>query len=118
MPAHGRVRRRDALERPARHIGREDDVYDMTSYEGAPRSDRVDHCDGPFKRQLFADAHFLLQLPSQGLDEALAAVDTSARQQPVLATPRLLVPAEKDTPLPAENGRDADARFERHQCAE
>ena len=52
------------------------------------------------------------------LDEALAAVHSPAGQEPVLAAPGLLVPAEEDASLPAEDGRDPDARLERHQWAE
>src|SRR5437764_1379147 len=55
---------------------------------------------------------------AQRVDKALTAVDAPAGQEPILAAPRLLVPAEKDAALPAEDGRDTDARLERHQWAE
>jgi hypothetical protein len=44
-------------------------------------------------------------------DEALARVHTAARQQPVLATPALLVAAQQDAVLPSQHGRDTNARF-------
>src|SRR5262245_35189014 len=90
MTAHRRVPRGDAIERPAGEIGRKDDVDDVATDEGAPRGDRVDHGDRPLERQLFADSHLLLQLTPQGLDEAFAAVDAAAGEEPVLPTTRLL----------------------------
>ncbi len=73
---------------------------------------------GPSNVRSSPIADLLLELAPQRLDEAFAAVDAAARQQPVLAAPGLLVPAEQDAALPAEDGRDPDARLERHQWAE
>src|SRR5262249_24932027 len=47
-----------------------------------------------------------------------AAVHAAAGQEPVLAAARLFVTAEEDPSLPAEDGGDADARFESHQAEE
>src|SRR4029453_9048001 len=118
MAAHGCVSRGDALERASREVGREDDVHHVLADERALRRDRVDDRDRPLEREVLADRHLLLELAAQRLDEALAAVDAATRQEPVLAASRLLVPAQEDTPLPAEDGRDPDARFKRHQWGE
>src|SRR5204862_4863657 len=114
----GRVRRGDALERASREVGREDDVHHVLPDEGTLRCDRVDDGDRPLEREVVADPHLLRELPAQGVDEALAAVDAAARQQPVLAASRLLVPAEEHPSFPTEDGGDADTRLERHQWAE
>src|SRR5690348_1343136 len=111
MTAHGRVRRGHALERAAREISREDDVHHVLPDERTLRCDRVDDGNRPLEREVVADPNLLRQLAAQSLDEALAAVDAASRQEPVLAASRLLVPAEQDTPLPAEDGRDPDARL-------
>ena len=71
---------------------------------------------GPSNVRSSPIADLLLELAAQRLDEALAAVDAAAGQQPVLAAAGLLVPAEEDAALPAEERGDADARLERHQA--
>src|SRR5436190_16968102 len=118
MAAHGDVSRGDALERASGEVGRKDDVDDMAPDEGAPRGDRVDHRNRALEREVVADRYFLCELAAQCVDEALAAVDSSSGQEPVLAASGLLVAAQQDAPLPAEDGRDTDARLERHQWAE
>ena len=55
----------------------------------------------------------------QRVGEALARVDAAAGQQPVLAAPGLLVPAEQDAVLPAQHGGHADTRLDsRHHTAD
>src|ERR1700688_755550 len=58
---------------------------------------------------MIGDPHLLVQLTVECGDEALSCVHGAARQQPVLASAGLLVPAEQDAILPAQDGRDADA---------
>src|SRR5205823_6168729 len=53
------------------------------------------------------------ELAVQRVDEALAAVDATAGEQPILPA-RFLVSAEKHAPLPAQDCRDPDARLRRH----
>ena len=79
----------------------------------ALRRDRVDERDGALDRDLVFDADLLAQLAVQRVDEAFARVDPASRQEPVLAAPRLLVAAEQDPVLPAQQRRDADAGLER-----
>src|SRR6202166_5237106 len=58
---------------------------------------------------MIGDSDLLVQLAVERGDEALACVHASTRQQPVLPAAGLLVPAEQDAILPAQDGRDADA---------
>src|SRR5512142_173562 len=99
VAADSGVGRGDLLERPPREVGRKDDVNHVLADERALRSDRVDHRHRSFEREVCPDPHLLLELPPERFDEALAAVDTAARQEPVL-TSRLLVPAQEDSPFP------------------
>ena len=85
--------------------------------ERALRRDRVDDRDRALDRQISSSMPTSSrELAVQRVDEALADVDAAAGQQPVLAAARLLVPAEQDAILPAEERRDPDARLERHQA--
>ena len=118
VPAHGRVLRRHRFERPAGQIAGEDDVHDVLRGEGALRRDRVDDRNRALDRNLVLDADLLAKLAMQRVGEALSGVDAAARQEPVLAAPGLLVPAEQDPVLPAQHGRYADARLERHHTAD
>ena len=110
MAANGHVVRGDLLERLPGQVAGEDDVHDVLGGEAAHRRDRVDDRHRPLDRHLGADADLLGELAVEGVDEALAGVDAAARQQPVLLAV-LLVPAEEDARLPAQDRRDADPRL-------
>jgi len=117
VAADGCVLRGHGLERTAPEIAREDDVHDVLRREAPLRGDRVDDRNGALERQLEADSDLLRELPVQRVHEALARVDSAAGQQPVLAS-GLLVPAEKDASVPAEDRRDADSWLGAHQAAD
>src|SRR5439155_22549006 len=117
MSAHGGVVRGDGLERAGAKIAGEDDVHDVLRGEAPHGGNRVDDRDGPFDREILVDADLLRELAVQRVDEALARVDTSAREQPVLAA-GLFVAAQEHALSPAEDGRDADPRFRRHHLPE
>src|SRR4051812_10214816 len=111
VPAHRSVLRGDRFERASRQIAREDDVHDVLRGECALRSNRVDDRDRPFDGQLVLDPDLFAKLAVQGIDEALAGVDAAAREEPVLAPVRLLMAAEENPVLPAQERRDADPRL-------
>ena len=71
---------------------------------------------GPSTGRVVVDPELLGQLAVERVDEALAGVDAAAGEQPVLAA-ALLVPAEQQAPLPAQDRRDADPRLG-HQARE
>jgi hypothetical protein len=98
----------DLLERTTGQVACEDDVDDVLRGEAAHRRDRVDDRNRPLHRDLVLDPDLLGQLAVERVDEALAGVDAPAREQPVVATV-LLVPAEQEAPLPAQQRGDADA---------
>ena len=116
MTADGHVLRGDRLERALAQVAREDDVDDVLRGEAANRRDRVGDSDRPLDRHLVVDPHLLPQLAVEGVDEAFARVHPAAREEPVLAA-ALLVPAEQDAPLPAQDRGDPDARLH-HGCEE
>src|SRR5437899_3798344 len=115
MAAHGAVLRGHRLQRNPRQVAGEDDVHNMLRREAPHRRDRVDDRDGALDRDVVVDPDLLGELTVQGIDQTLAGVHPSARQEPVLA-PRLLVSAEQHAPPPPQDRRDADPWF--HQCAE
>src|SRR3954454_16822168 len=117
VPADRDVARRHRLERAAGEVAGEDDVHDVLRRERPLRRDRVDDRDRPLDGQLVLIPALFAQLAVQRVLEALARVDAAAGQKPVLATV-LLVAAEQDPVLPAEDGGDADARLHRHQWLE
>ena len=110
VAADGRVVGSDPFERAAAQVAREDDVDDVLRREAADRCDRVDDRDRAFHRNLVLDPDFLGQLAVQRVDEALAGVHAAARQEPVLAVV-LLVTAEQQAGLPAQQRRDPDPRL-------
>ena len=59
-------------------------------------------------------ASFLVELAQQRLREALATAHAAAGQEPVLGA-ALLVPAEEDSVVPAEDRRHAHARLGPHR---
>ena len=69
---------------------------------------------GPLERELVVDPELLAELAPERVDEALAGVDPAAGQEPVLLR-ALLVTAEEDPVLPAEDRRDADPRLRGHR---
>src|SRR5207253_2191349 len=107
-----------ALDRESRQGVSEDDGVDEAPDELALLRNRGDRGYRPLEREVVADGHLHRELAAQLVDKAHTAVDAPSGQEPILAAPRLLVPAEKDAALPAEDGRDTDARLERHQWAE
>src|SRR5262245_1054282 len=109
----GRVARLDVLQRAVGQIGREDDVDDVLAADERLRRDRVADRDRPLELHVRLDAELLPQLPSERLDQRLAAVHPAAGQQPVLLA-GLLLSAEQHAPLPAEDRAHTDARL--HQC--
>ena len=116
VAAHGLVARDDVGER-AVELGREDDVDDVLRPEAALRRDRVDDRDRALDRDLVAvlgQPGLLVELALQRLRQALAAPHAAAGQQPVLGA-ALLVPAEQDPAVPAEDRRDPDARLGSHR---
>ena len=113
VPLHGRILGAHGLERPAREVGREDDVDDVLRRERARGRDGVDDRHRPLERHLAVEAELLPQLAAQRLHEALSGVDAAAGQQPVLAAV-LLVPAEQDAVAPAQDCGHANARLEHH----
>src|SRR5581483_4774401 len=117
VPAYRGVLRGHGLERPSGEVGREDDVHDVLRAEPALGRDRVDDRDRPLDWQLVGDADLLEQLAMERGDEALARIDAAAGQEPILAAAGLLVAAQQDAVLPAQNRRDTDARL-LHQAAE
>src|SRR6185295_19719248 len=78
---------------------------------------RVDDRDRSFHGQLIVDSDLLGELAVQCIHQALTGVDAAAGQQPVLLA-GLLVPAQQHLVLPAEDCRNANARFGRHHAAE
>src|SRR5947207_15763159 len=90
MAPNGGVFRRDSLERAPLEVRREDDVDDVLGREAAHRRDRIDDRDRALDGNLVGDSHLLRKLAMERADEALARVDSTPRQQPVLA-PVLLV---------------------------
>ena len=112
VAAHGGVLRGDRLQRPAAEVAGEDDVDDVLRGRSSRGRDRVDDRDRPLERHV-VDPDLLGELARERVDEALARVDAPAREQPVLLA-RLLVAAEQDPVLPAQQRRDADARLAAH----
>jgi hypothetical protein len=118
VPAHRCVLRGDRLERAAREIGGEDDVHDVLRAHSALRRDRVDERDRPLDGQLVGDADLLEELAMQRVHEALPCVHPTAGKEPVLAASALLVTAEQDPVLPAENRGHANAGLLHHDADE
>jgi hypothetical protein len=113
VPPHRRISGRDRLERAPAQIAREDDVDDVLGREAPLRGDRIDDRHRPLDRDVLLETHLLDELPMERVYEALARVHASAGQQPV-RVPMLLVPTEEDAVLAAQDGRDTDARLDRH----
>ena len=117
VSSHRRIARARSLQRPLTEIAREDDVNDVLGGEAPLRGDRVDDRDRPLDRKLFLDPDLLQQFAVERVDEALTGVDPAAGQQPVLLA-ALLVAAEQDATLAAEDRRHADPRLDAHYTRE
>src|SRR5687767_9123417 len=110
----GVVGRGDSLQRPL-DLAREDDVDDVLRRQRPSGRDRVDDGDRALEGRC-ADPHLLGELPTERVHQRLARVDAAAREEPDVP-PALVVAAEQDPVAPAEERRDADARFHPHQGA-
>ena len=107
---HRLVLRGDGLER-AVDVAGEDDVDDVLRDEAIGR-DRVGDRDGPLEGRRL-DAHLLRDLALERVEQALAGVDAAAGEQPA-SSPVLLVPAEQQALLPAQDGGHPHPRLGAH----
>src|SRR5262249_17894440 len=92
-----------------REVGREDDVDDVPVVGRPVRRDRLGDRDRALEEQLVGQAELLAELARERFGERLATLDAPAGEQPVLLA-RLLLTAQQDASVPAQERRDAEAR--------